>query len=261
MWEMLERTTPLDHYGSVLTAQGYGGVPQCRCAEPCQDASKPGAVALCVRKVTSWMAGDVPELEGHSKRPAFGGHWPAELRQLVQVCWAHGRTNRPSFDQICQWFDKHELHDLVACKTLMSTVSESQPADGAAQTVEQWMESLGLADKLDTVEAYLSGAETVADKGFVDFLEESDEYVDEMVDEEELDEDEAETLKVTLQKLREQPTAQADAVDEGELYKEFEAGLTIDGDETERLRQEIAQVRWDCAFCVELCFVLNDSVE
>ena len=109
------------------------------------------------------------------------------------------------------------------------------------------MTSIGLEDKLDTVEAYLSGAETVADAGFVEFLEASDDYVDEMVDEQELDEDEAETLKVALQKLREQPTTQTDAVDEGELYKEFEAGLTIDVDETERLRQEIAQVRWNYA--------------
>jgi hypothetical protein len=247
MWEMLERTTPLDHYGSVLTAQGYGGVPQCRCAEPCQDASKPGSVAFCVRKVTSWMAGDVPELEGHSKRPAFGGDWPAELQQLVQVCWAHEQTHRPSFDQICQWFDKHELHNLAACETLMAAVSDSPAADGAAQTIEQWMTSIGLEDKLDTVEAYLSGAETVADAGFVEFLEASDDYVDEMVDDEELDEDEAETLKGALQKLREQPAGKVHATDEGELYNEFEAGLTIDVDETERLRQEIAQVRWNCA--------------
>ena len=56
----------------------------------------------------------------------------------------------------------------------------------------------------------------------------------------------AETLKDALQKLREQPTGQVHAIDEGELYKEFEADL-IDVDETERLRQEIAQVRWNCA--------------
>eukprot|EP01047_Picozoa_sp_COSAG01_P040947 COSAG01_NODE_3478_length_6026_cov_3.252067_2_plen_72_part_00 len=49
------------------------------------------------------------------------------------------------------------------------------------------MKSIGLGDKVDTVEAYLSGAETVADAGFVEFLEASDDYVDEMVDEEELD--------------------------------------------------------------------------
>jgi hypothetical protein len=249
MWEMLERTTPLDHYGSVLMSQGYGGMPQCRCAKPCQEASKPGTVALCVRKVTSWMAGDVPELEGHSKRPAFGGDWPAGLQQLVQVCWAHEQTHRPSFDQICQWFDKHELHNFAACETLMAAVSDSPAADGAAQTIEQWMTSIGLEDKLDTVEAYLSGAETVADAGFVEFLEASDEYVDEMVDEEELEEDEAETLKAALATLREQPAGQVHATDEGELYKEFEAGLTIDVDETERLRQEIAKVCWSCALC------------
>ena len=129
----------------------------------------------------------------------------------------------------------------------MSTVSESQPANAAAQTVEQWMRSIGLGDKVDTVEAYLSGAETVADAGFVEFLEASDDYVDEMVDEEELNEDETVTLKAALLELREQPAGQVHATDEGELYKEFEAGLTIDVDETERLRQEIAQVRWNCA--------------
>jgi hypothetical protein len=247
MWEMLERTKPLDHYGSVLTAQGYGGVPQCRCAKPCQDASKPGTVALCVRKVTGWMAGDVPELEGHSKRPAFGGDWPVELQQLVQVCWAHEQKNRPSFDQICQWFNKHNMYDLAACDTLMSAVSGSPAADGAAQTVEQWMESIGLGDKLDTIEAYLSGAESLADAGFVEFLEASDDYVDEMVDEEELDEDEAETLKAALAMLREQPTTQDHVVDEKELYNKFKAGLMIDVDETGKLRQEIAQVRLNCA--------------
>jgi hypothetical protein len=109
------------------------------------------------------------------------------------------------------------------------------------------MKSIGLGDKLDTVEAYVSGAETIADKGFVEFLEASDDYVDEMVDDEELDEDQAETLKVALKTLREQPTAQDHTADEDELYKEFEAVLTIDVDETERLRQEIAQVRWNCA--------------
>jgi hypothetical protein len=71
--------------------------------------------------------------------------------------------------------------------------------------------------------------------------------VAEMVDEEELDEDEAETLTAALATLREQPTTQDHTADESELYKEFQAGLTIDVDETERLRQEIAQVRWNCA--------------
>ena len=131
----------------------------------------------------------------------------------------------------------------------MSTVAESPTADGAVQSVEQWMESLGLEDKLDTVEAYLSGAETVADSGFAEFLEASDEYVDEMVEDEELDEDEAGTLKAALETLQKKPAAQAHAAGEGELYKEFEADLKNDVDETERLRQEIAQVRWDCALC------------
>ena len=143
MWEMLERTTPLQHCSSVFT------VPQCMCPEPCQNASN-DEVAFCVRKVTEWMAGEGPELESHGKRPVFGGDWPAELQQLVQVCWAHEQTHRSSFDQICQWFDKHELHDLAACDALMSTGPKTPVADAAASgtggsTVERGVPPGGVA--------------------------------------------------------------------------------------------------------------------
>ena len=46
--------------------------------------------------------------------------------------------------------------------------------------MQQWLDDLGLGSKLDVLEAYAGGAETVADEGFQEFVKDGDENMKEV---------------------------------------------------------------------------------
>jgi serine/threonine protein kinase len=72
-------------------------------------------------------------------------------------------------------------------------------------TVQEWLDTLGLGSKLELLESYLQEAHTIVDTGFRQFVEDEhlDNYVDEMVEEDDdgLTEDEAAKLKEALRSL------------------------------------------------------------
>eukprot|EP01047_Picozoa_sp_COSAG01_P013300 COSAG01_NODE_620_length_14784_cov_49.916718_5_plen_1572_part_00 len=65
-------------------------------------------------------------------------------------------------------------------------------------SLPEWLEALGLQSKLDVLESYVSGAETVADERFMKFAQDGDNYVNEMQEEGDLTPDEATKLKKAL---------------------------------------------------------------
>jgi serine/threonine protein kinase len=187
LWEMFERQTPLD---ALTVAKGVG-VPQCMCTEKLQQTAE-GETAVCLRKVSMWMVGET------MARPAFSTTFPAQLRALVEDCWSAQPTSRPMFASVQQAFAATDVPWFTASAPM-------QP-----QTVQQWMEMLGLDEKLDVLTPYLGDAETIQDPGFVEFMADADEYIDEMADDDELTQDETTRLKEAVAKLRQpQPALRA----------------------------------------------------
>jgi hypothetical protein len=151
----------------------------------------------------------VPQRVTEGRRPEFPAcdemHCPPELCELARRCWAEVPSQRPAFWQIFEYVQQCDGEQFE---------SAAAAAAGPAPTVQQWLESLGLESKQELLASYIQGgAETIVDVGFREFLEDEDldEYVDEMVgeDEDELTEDEATKLRAALQALVGTPLSEA----------------------------------------------------
>jgi serine/threonine protein kinase len=238
LWEMFARKTPFD----ALAALKGGTPPPCSCASPLQSGT------ACLRKMSKWMVGE------DQLRPVIPVNFPAALRLLVEACWAEEPVSRPNFADIQQALQSMHV-DWFA-----PTATPAPPAP--PQTVQEWLDKLGLGSKLELLESYLQGTpKTIEDNAFREFVEDEDldDYVDEMVGEgddelnaDELNVDEAAKLKAALHDLIGEDGADPEAGQESQdwdaLVKSFgrpgtQTMLERNDNELKRLREEVVQLR------------------
>jgi serine/threonine protein kinase len=125
-------------------------------------------------------------------RPEIPAECSLPWALLTQACWAADPAKRPTFADIETALQAFE--PVVA--DWAATVDDAAPVTDSS--VQQWLEGLGLGSKLDVLEAYVGGAETVADEGFQEFAQGADDYIEEMVEEDDLTDDEGATLKQAM---------------------------------------------------------------
>jgi hypothetical protein len=179
--------------------------------------------------MSKWMVGE------QNLRPAFPSNFPVPLQLLVEACWTDKPASRPTFANIQQALQSEKV------KWFETNVEWFEAATPATPTVQEWLKGAGLESKLDVVVAYVSNAETVADEGFREFAQDGDDYLEEMVEEGDLTEDEAAKLKGALHALNEADPPQGwHAL--CELLDLDRAAGEVAGDAAKRVQQLEAQL-------------------
>jgi serine/threonine protein kinase len=144
-------------------------------------------------QIPMWMA-------TKDARPDIPAECPQPWALLIQACWAAESEARPNFADIKAALQAFEPVVAAWAEAVDGAVVVAQES-AAAPSVPEWLKELGLETKMEALEAYIGDAETVADEAFREFAQDADEYLEEMVEESDLTEDEAATLKVALQDL------------------------------------------------------------